>query len=45
MDEFYLCGMQIKSVGWLTVKVISYNGAVQALIMCGVNSELMSPSG
>ena len=45
MDEFYLCGVQIKPVGRFAVKVISYNGAVQTLRMCGVNSELMSLSG
>ena len=45
MDEFYLCGVQIKSVGRLTVKVISYYGAVQALRVCSVNSELMRSSG
>ena len=45
MDEFYLCGVQIKSVGRFAVKVISYYGAVQTLRMCGVHTQLMCPSG
>lgn len=45
MDKFYLCGVQIKSVGRLTVKVITYYGAVQALRMCGVHTQLMRSSG